>query len=113
MTSDVVRTPVSIVRATSDVMLSKDHRDEADYREAIAIVGGQSRRLGRLVEDMLVLARADAGGYPLRPVDLYLDEGVADCRRAVDVLATERGLTIRSNGSTDIPFPGDEDLLRR
>ena len=104
---------MSIVRATSDVMLTRDHRDEAEYREALAIVGGQSRRLGRLVEDMLVLARADAGGYPLRPVDLYLDEVVADCRRAVDVLATERGVTIRSNGSPDIPFRGDEDLLRR
>ena len=111
--SHELRTPVSIVRATSDVTLSRDHRDEAEYREAIAIVGGQSRRLGRLVEDMLVLARADAGGYPLRPVELYLDEVVADCRRAVDVLATERGVTIRSNSSPDIPFRGDEDLLRR
>jgi heavy metal sensor kinase len=111
--SHELRTPVSIIRATSDVMLTKDHRDEAEYREAIAIVGDQSRRLGRLVDDMLVLARADAGGYPLRPVDLYLDEVVADCRRAVDVLATERGVTIRSNGSPDIPFRGDEELLRR
>ena len=111
--SHELRTPVSVVRATADVMLSRDHRDEAEYREAVAIVGGQARRLGRLVEDMLVLARADAGGYPLRPVDLYLDEIVADCRRAVNVLATERGVTIRSAGSPDIPFRGDEDLLRR
>jgi signal transduction histidine kinase len=38
---------------------------------------------------------------------------VADCRRAVDVLATERGVAIQSHGSPDIPFRGDEDLLRR
>ena len=111
--SHELRTPVSVVRATSDVTLSRDHRDEPEYREALAIVGGQARRLGRLVEDMLVLARADAGGYPLRPVDLYLDEVVAECRRAVDVLATERGVAIRAAGSPDIPFRGDEDLLRR
>ena len=111
--SHELRTPVSVVRATADVILSRDHRDEAEYREAIAIVGSQARRLGGLVEDMLVLARADAGGYPLRPVDLYLDEVVAECRRAVDVLATERGVTIRSSDVPDIPFRGDEDLLRR
>jgi two-component system OmpR family sensor kinase len=111
--SHELRTPVSVVRATADVMLSRDHRDEAEYREAMVIVGGQTRRLSRLVDDMLVLARADAGGYPLRPVDLYLDEVVAECRRAVDVLATERGVTIRSGASPDIPFRGDEDLLRR
>jgi two-component system OmpR family sensor kinase len=111
--SHELRTPVSVVRATSDVVLSRDHRDEGEYREALAIVGGQAHRLGRLVEDMLVLARADAGGYPLRPVDLYLDEMIADCRRAVDVLANERGVTVRAAGFPDTPFRGDEDLLRR
>ena len=111
--SHELRTPVSVVRAAADVTLSREHRDEAEYREALAIVGGQARRLGRLVDDMLVLARADAGGYPLRPVDLYLDEVVAECRRAVDVLAAERGVTIRAAGAAEIPFRGDEDLLRR
>jgi two-component system OmpR family sensor kinase len=111
--SHELRTPVSVVRATADVMLNLPHRDEPEYREALAIVGGEARRLSHLVEDMLVLARADAGGYPLRPVDLYLDEVVADCRRAVDVLATERGVAIHSAGSPEIPFRGDEDLLRR
>ncbi len=111
--SHELRTPVSVVRATADVMLSRDHRDESEYREAVTIVGAQARRLGHLVDDMLVLARADAGGYPIRPVDLYLDEIVDDCRRAVAVLATERGVTIRSQASPEIPLRGDEDLLRR
>src|SRR4029078_7068404 len=75
--------------------------------------GDRSRRRARLVEDMLVLARADAGGYPLRPVDLYLDEVVAECRRALDVLANEAGVALRAAGAPDIPFRGDEDLLRR
>jgi signal transduction histidine kinase len=111
--SHELRTPVSVVRTAAEVTLSRDHRNEAEYREALAIVGDQSRRLGRLVEDMLVLARADAGGRPLRAVDLYLEEMVADCRRAVEVLATERGVTIESGASPEIPFRGDEDLLRQ
>jgi signal transduction histidine kinase len=111
--SHELRTPVSVVRAAAEVTLGREHRDEAEYREALAIVGGQARRLSRLVEDMLVLARADAGGYPLRPVNLYLDELVADCRRAVDVLASERGVRIESGGSAEIPYRGDEDLLRQ
>jgi signal transduction histidine kinase len=111
--SHELRTPVSIVRVSADVALSREHRDEGEYREALAIVVGQAQRLGRLVEDMLVLARADAGGYALRPVDLYFDEVVADCRRAVGVLANERGVTIRLTGATDVPVTGDEDLLRR
>lgn len=104
---------MSIVRVSADVALSREHRDEGEYREALAIVVGQAQRLGRLVDDMLVLARADAGGYALRLVDLYFDEVVADCRRAVGVLANERGVTIRLAGATDVSVTGDEDLLRR
>jgi len=111
--SHELRTPVSIIRTAADVMLSREHRDEAEYREALAMTGTQSRRLGTLVEDMLVLARADAGAYPLRPVELYLDDVVNQCRRAVDVLAAERGITVTSTGTTDVSVRGDEELLRR
>jgi len=55
----------------------------------------------------------EAGGRPLRVVDLYLDELVGECRRAVEVLATERGVTIESGASPETPFRGDEDLLRQ
>jgi signal transduction histidine kinase len=111
--SHELRTPVAVVRAAADITLSREQRSECEYREALATVGDQSRRLGRLVDGMLVLARADAGGYPLRPVDLYLDEVVAECCRAVGVLATERGVTIRSSAAGEVPLRGDEDLLRQ
>ena len=111
--SHELRTPVSVVRAAAEVTLSRDHRDEAEYREALTMAGAQARRLGTLVEDMLVLARADAGGYPLRPVDLYLDDVVDECRRAVEVLAADRGITVTSTGAADVPVRGDEELLRR
>jgi signal transduction histidine kinase len=111
--SHELRTPVSVIRSAADVTLARDTRDESEYREALTIVGGESRRVGRLVEDMLVLARADAGGYPLQRVTLYLDELVADCRRTLDVLAQERHVTVRCPPLPEIPFVGDEDLLRR
>ena len=111
--SHELRTPVSVIRTAADVTLGLEHRDEADYRATLSIVGDQARRLSRLVEDMLVLARADAGGYVLSPVDLYLDEVVSDCRRAADVLAAGRGVTVTASRSGEVPFRGDEALLHR
>ena len=111
--SHELRTPVSVIQTTADVTLARDGRREDDYRDALATVGAEARRLGRLVDDMLVLARADAGGYPLRRDNLYLNELVTDCRRTLDVLAGERGVTIRASTHGDVPFCGDENLLRR
>jgi two-component system, OmpR family, sensor kinase len=111
--SHELRTPVSVMRAAADVSLSSARREESDYRETLAMVGDQTRRLSRLVDNMLILARADAGGYPLRPVDLYLDEVVTDCCRALNALSTERRVTIHAGASPEIPFRGDEDLLHQ
>ena len=46
-----------------------------------ASVAQQSARLGRLVDDMLVLARADAGGYPVVRAEVDLDAVVDGCIR--------------------------------
>jgi len=108
-----LRTPVSVIRAAADVTLSRESREEGEYRDTLKIIAAQARGLGRLVQNMLVLARADAGAYPLRPVDLYLDDLVGDCRRALEVLAAERGVQVSADQLQETPYRGDEDLLRQ
>jgi HAMP domain-containing protein len=63
--SHELRTPVSVVSTTVDVMLEKEDRSEEELREALAIIGEQNHRLARTVRDMFTLARADAGRYPI------------------------------------------------
>src|SRR5262249_48021179 len=60
-----------------------------------------------------VLARADAGVYPLQVVDLYVDELVADCRRAVETLSRDRCVSVHCAALPEVPYRGDEDLLRQ
>jgi heavy metal sensor kinase len=111
--SHELRTPTSVIRAAADVALDRPVRDESDYRETLAIVRTEAQRLGRLVADMLVLARADAGGQPLHPIDLYLNDVVAEGCRAVAVLAAERQVSLCGDELPETPFRGDEDLLRQ
>jgi heavy metal sensor kinase len=111
--SHELRTPTSVIHAAADVALDRPTREEAEYRETLAIVRTEGQRLGRLVADMLVLARADAGGQPLHPIHLYLNDVVAEGRRAVSVLAAERQVTLCGDGLPETPFRGDEDLLRQ
>jgi len=87
--------------------------DESEYREALAIAGAQSRHLGSLVDDMLVLARADAGGYPFRPIDFYLDDAIDECQRAVGLIVADRRVALHVTGASDVPVRADTELLRR
>ncbi|MEA2173591.1 MAG: hypothetical protein QOD00_1183 [Blastocatellia bacterium] len=112
--SHELRTPVAIVCGESEVALSKQERTEEEYRESLAIVHDEGRRLTRIVEDLFMLTRADAGQYEIASVNFYLDETIGECVRAVRSLASQRGLELyyRQNGG-ELLFRGDEGLIRR
>lgn len=112
--SHELRTPVAIVRGEAEVALSRKERDAEDYRESLAIVHDEGRRLTHIVEDLFTLARADAGQNPLKVADFYLDETVVECARAVRTLASGRGVSLEHEvPQEEMPFRGDEELIRR
>jgi two-component system, OmpR family, sensor kinase len=111
--SHELRTPLSVMRTATDVTLRRDHREEAEYREAFKIVSEQAHRLTRIVDDMFTLARADAGSRTLEASDFYLDELTAETARAASVLAGSKGVKLEFTPALDMPCHGDEGLLRQ
>jgi signal transduction histidine kinase len=102
-----------VTRTTAQVTLGQQQRSELEYRESLTIVAEQAERLTRMVDDMFLLARADAHARPIETAALYLDELVDECTRAVRVLAEARGVDVRVTGERDVAFAGDENLLRQ
>lgn len=111
--SHELRTPTAIVRTETEVTLSRPHRDEAEYRASLEVVQDASRRLTRIVDDLFLLARADAGHLPVRREPLYLEEVVHDGTRGVLHLAAQRGVTVELHELAQAPMQGDPDLLGR
>jgi heavy metal sensor kinase len=111
--SHELRTPVSILRGEADIALQADDRAPAEYREALGVIGDEARRLSRIVDDLFLLARADAGQQPLRSGELYLDELAGECVRAVRSLAVQRGVGLSCHAQGELPYRGDEPLLHR
>jgi signal transduction histidine kinase len=85
--SHELRTPVAIVRGEAEYALAQPERPEAEYRAALRTVGTQAETLTRLVDDLFLLARANAGEQPLGQAALYLEEVLEECVRAVRTLA--------------------------
>jgi heavy metal sensor kinase len=110
--SHELRTPLSVIRGEADVALSQP-RTPTEYRESLATVLDESRRLSRLVDDLLNLARADSGHVQLQACDFYFNDLLAECCKSVQALAASRGLALECQAGADIPFRGDEMLLRR
>ena len=110
--SHELRSPVSIIRGETEVALSQPRSPE-EYRESLAIALDEGRRLSQIVDDLFTLARADAGEYPLRPRDFYLEELAADCVRAARTMTAARGITLTYEPDGEMPIHADEALVRR
>jgi heavy metal sensor kinase len=111
--SHELRNPLSVMSTAAGVTLKKEHRAEEEYREALQMIAEQTRRLSRIVNDMFMLARADAGQYPLRKRTLYLNNLLEEVARAGAVLASDRRASVQLTNLPEAVFHGDEDLLRQ
>jgi len=69
--SHELRTPLTIIKANTSLALS-ERRTETEYEKTLRAVDSAADRMTRIVQDLLLLARADAGqlAYPLVPTPL-------------------------------------------
>jgi signal transduction histidine kinase len=111
--SHELRTPVSVIRSAADVTLSQPQRSAAEYQDSIGVIAEQAKRLTRLVEDLFLLSRADVKGRPLNTTRFYLDDVLAECVRAAEVLGNPRQIRFEMVADKDVEIQADEDLLRR
>ena len=91
-----LRTPVTIIRATAEIAL-RNPRTETEYQEALTRVLETSVETTSMLENLLALARADAGagGLEMHPVDLTAHVRKATERAAV--LAATKSLSLTAH----------------
>lgn len=107
-----LRTPVAVLRARTDVALQQP-RDTESYRATLRGIDAELRRVSSLVDDLLTLARADAGERPTRNESLFLDDLVLDACEAMGDLARIRGVQLDVERYEEAPVTGDAGLLRQ
>jgi signal transduction histidine kinase len=111
--SHEMRTPTATLRAEAEVTLAREHRSEPEYRESVGVMLQSARRLSRLVDDLFLIARADAGHLVMHTESVYLEEIVHDAVRAVASVAEKRGVRVELSRMTQAPIVGDRGLLER
>ena len=109
--SHELRTPISVLRTRLDVALRQEHDLEEPAAGARPSAHVDSRRLSRLADDLLLLARADQGRMPLRPEPLAVDEllRAAAARGREVAAAAGRTITVRRGSGADAVVLADPD----
>jgi signal transduction histidine kinase len=88
-----LRTPLTVLRSRAEVALQQPREGE-QYVAALRGIEAESRRLGLIVEDLLTLARADAGERPVARERVFLDDIALDAAGAARDMATAKGVAL-------------------
>jgi signal transduction histidine kinase len=92
--SHELRAPLTLMRASTEVALRTTQPKDEDQRALLHDVLQECDHMNRLVEDLLLLSRLDAGHVKLERQAIRLDDMLADVQRQVGRIAAERGIRL-------------------
>ncbi|SFR07156.1 ATP-binding protein [Desulfoscipio geothermicus] len=87
--SHELRTPLTSIRGNAELLLKIERADPSLVREALNDIVSEARRLTRLVQDLLALARADAG-FNLEKKSIPLADILKEVERKAQFLAGDK-----------------------
>jgi len=105
--SHELRTPLTAIRGNVDLM---NRMGDADP-ESLQIIQEEIDRMTRLVGDLLLLARADAGGLPLERKEVELDAILFEVYRQVNLM--EKSVEVTISEVDQACVMGDVDRLKQ
>ncbi len=105
-----LRTPLSVIQAATELALMRE-RSAAEYRAALEEIGASVAQTNTMVNDLLTLARIDAGRQPLQRA--LIDVGQLATLVAEDVGAAYPEHPIATDVEGEATIEGDRTLLTR
>jgi len=107
--SHELRTPLTLILAPLESLLSSPEKATTDV---LLTVHRNAVRLLRLINELLDLAKIDAGGMRIRPVPNDLAGLVRQIALPFGPLAADRGIRLEVEGAADLPpVPVDPDRI--
>jgi len=110
--SHELRTPLTVLRGEAEVALRRPRPPE-EYQDVLASSLEEIDRMGRIVEDLLLLAKGDLGEAPVHKVAVELDSLLAELAGQAAMLAEAKGLDFTFAGGPPARVLADPLRLRQ
>jgi len=114
--SHELRSPIAVIQTNVQVALADPEPDPEAQRHHLQVVERLTRRLGRLVDDLLFLARQDSNIAQIQHRNVLLDELLWEVIEEQQTLADEKQIHISfapALPAAEMTLQGDRDQLTR
>lgn len=110
--SHELRTPLTSIMGFSNTILRKNNMPEDMKKEFIEIIFNESKRLARLIEDVLSISKIEAGKITYELKALHLNEVIEDALLIYKTQAEDKQINLSYEREDDIPeIFGDRDSM--
>jgi two-component system, OmpR family, phosphate regulon sensor histidine kinase PhoR len=110
--SHEMKTPLAGIKAYVELLADGDAEDDETREEFLSIINGQADRLQRLVENLLNLARIEAGVVSVNKQPRSLNDLLEEALRVVQPSAEAKDIELVSDLSPMyLPVLADRDML--
>lgn len=100
MASHELRTPLTAIEGFTSTMLHRwDQLDDSEKVRFLEIVDTQSRRLSRLVEDLLTLSRVESGKLHVQPSAVHVASAI---KRVLSDLNVDSAVTVLADDNVHV-----------
>jgi two-component system phosphate regulon sensor histidine kinase PhoR len=107
------RTPLAAIQGFAETLLEGALEDDTNNRRFVQIIHDNAIRLGRLTEDLLKLARIEAGQLQLEIQPLAIARIIESCIETIRVKADQKNLFIDTDYESDLPsFRADSRAIQ-
>ena len=108
--SHELRTPLTIVNLEAERALSSRHSSD-EYQQALEVIQSENEFMIRLVNDLMTLARMDAGQAVLQPEVLDLSDVALEVVERLAPLAVRNNIKITTGELPELVINGDRQFL--
>ncbi|MGM9539539.1 sensor histidine kinase [Anaerovibrio sp.] len=111
--SHELRTPLAALRANLELVLDCREETVASQMKWLENMDAESRRMTRLIDDLLTLARADAGRQELLQEEFSLGQAAGEVVDALTGLAGQKGIRIELRVAEEVVLHGDRNRIKQ
>ncbi len=111
--SHELRTPLSIIRTNLDLVMDSPYETILTQKKWLENISYECRRMTRIVNDLLVLARADTNKILLDKTTFRMDCALDEVLMSFQPLASNKDIVIERHFKEDTIFFGDEERLKQ
>lgn len=111
--SHELKTPIAVIHANADALYANKTETIDSQQKWLDYIATETDRMGKLVSDLLYLAKTDSEAINSKLVPFNISHVVTDVLLAMEAIVFEKGITLSQNIEPDLIANGASDKMKQ